>query len=253
MADSSNQHEELWREALTHGHKSRWSILPSNPRCSICGLPFGGFGGIATRAFGVKPSGMNPHICNSCEIAMPPGGAEIDVAILFADVRGSTALAEQLGASAFAKLLNRFYRTATDSILAYDGIVNKMIGDEVMALFLPLSSPDYRRAAILAAQHLIRSVRDEETREAWLPIGIGVHAGTAFVGKIGSEGVYDFTALGDTVNTASRLQSEAEAGKIILSEEIYQSASDVFPDLESRTVELRGKQESVSVRLLNTN
>ena len=182
---------------------------------------------------------------------MPPGGAEVDAAILFVDVRGSTALGERLGASAFAALLNRFYKAATDALLAHDAIIDKMIGDEVMALFIPASGSDYRGAAVHAAEDIIRGVREGTQRESWLPLGVGVHAGTTFVGKVGTTGINDFTAIGDTVNTTARLQAEATAGEIILSEAIYQSVADSYPNLEQRTLTLRGRQEPITVRILH--
>ena len=86
--------------------------------------------------------------------------------------------------------------------------------------------------------------------EPWLPVGIGLHAGPAFVGKVGTDGVTDFTALGDTVNTAARLQSEAGPGEIVLSETVYQGVADRYPDLEQKTVAAKGKDETVTVRVI---
>ena len=182
---------------------------------------------------------------------MPPGGAEIDIAVLFADVRGSTSLAERIGPTSFAKLLNRFYQAATDSLVAHNAIIDKMIGDEVMALFVPaISGKEYRRASVLAAKDLMRAVGFGGKGEAWLPLGIGLHAGLAYVGKVGTSTVNDFTALGDTVNSAARLQAEAAAGEIVLSETVYQEASDLYPGLEQRTVALRGKAEAITIRVI---
>ena len=182
---------------------------------------------------------------------MPRGGAEIDIAVLFADVRGSTALGESMGASAFASLLNRFYKAATTGLLAHEAMIDKIVGDEVMALFIPgFTGPGYRSAPILAAMDIMRAMGYGGEAEPWLPVGIGLHAGPAFVGKIGTEGVSDFTALGDTVNTAARLQSKAGPGEIVLSEAIYQGVSDRYPDLEQRTLTVKGKDETVTVRVI---
>ena len=182
---------------------------------------------------------------------MLPGGAEIDIAVLFADIRGSTALGERMGASAFAALLNRFYQAATDALLANNAVIDKMIGDEVMALFIPgVSGQGYRGVAIQAAKDMLSAVRENGTGEAWLPLGIGVHAGLAYMGKVGASGVNDFTALGDTVNIGARLQGEAVAGEVVLSETVYESVADAYPDLESRTITLRGREEPITVRVL---
>ena len=181
---------------------------------------------------------------------LPPGGAEIDVAILFADVRGSTGLGERMGPTAFAALLNRFYKVASRVLISHNVIIDKMIGDEVMAFFPPAVSSQYRLEAVQAAEELSRAVRDGGDGQGWLPLGIGVHAGVAFAGKVGSEGVYDFTVLGDTVNTAARLQGEAKAGEVLLSDAIYESVAYAYPGLEQKTLTLRGRDEPIAVRLL---
>ena len=98
--------------------------------------------------------------------------------------------------------------------------------------------------------HLLRGVGFGGPEEPWLPLGIGIHAGPAYVGKVGSDSINDFTALGDTVNTAARLQAEAGVGEIILSEEVYEGVADRYPDLEQRTLTLRNREEPVEVRIL---
>lgn len=249
--DSQTQVEAMWRMCLTQPHTSGLSRLPSNPRCTICGTPFGGIGGklsgLVTRR---RPSRKNPSFCNSCDELMPPGGAEVDIAVLFCDVRGSTALAERMGASAFAALMNRFYAVATRVLLRYDSVIDKLVGDEVMALFLPNTGPGYRGNAARAAEALVRAVGYGEAGEPWLPLAVGLHVGPAFVGKVGSSGVHDFTALGDTVNTAARLQAEAAAGEVVLSEAAYEPLADRYPGLPRRVVELRGREEPLAVRIL---
>src|SRR6202022_1501655 len=111
-ADLSSQQ---WRRLLTDGHaplvKARpvFRCLPSAPRCKVCNNPFGGLAGRILAAAGFTPSRKNPNLCSRCCDALPAGGAEVDVAVLFADVRGSTALAQRGVASDFAALLNKFY------------------------------------------------------------------------------------------------------------------------------------------------
>ena len=148
-------------------------------------------------------------------------------------------------------LLNRFYRAATDNLSANDAIIDKMIGDEVMALFIPgTAGQAYRGASVLAAEAVIRAVGYGTDGEPWLPVGIGIHAGLAYVGKVGSGTVNDFTALGDTINVAARLQSEAAAGEIVISEPVYQEVATRYPDLEQRAVTLRGKNEPLAIRTI---
>lgn len=250
--DSSQKVEDMWRGMLTNGHHTRMSMLPGGPRCVICRVPVGGLSGAVLKPFGYGPSRKNPNLCNVCEIHLPPGGAEIDIAVLFADIRGSTNLAERLGPSEFARLLNRFYRTATENIIAHNGIIDKMIGDEVMALFIPFSGPDYRSAPVRVAEGIMRDIGYGSGGDPWLPLGIGIHAGTAYVGKVGTLDVNDFTAIGDTVNVAARLQAEAKAGDIVLSETVYGEVSDRYPDLEQVSISVRGKDDTVSVRTISS-
>ncbi len=156
-----------------------------------------------------------------------------------------------MGASAFATLLNRFYGAATKGLLAHDAMIDKMIGDEVMALFIPgFSGSEYRRAPVRAAEDIMRAVGYGRNEKPWLPLGIGIHAGPAFVGRVGTEEISDFTALGDTVNTAARLQAEAKPGEIVLSEAAYQEIADRHPDLEQKTIKLRGKQGTIAIRVI---
>lgn len=171
--------------------------------------------------------------------------------MLFADVRGSTALGERLDPVAFAHLLNRFYAAATDVLVAHYAIIDKLVGDEVMALFIPgVCGPDYRRTAVHAAEALLRAVGYGSESGPWLTVGVGVHAGPAYVGNVGSSGITDFTALGDTVNTAARLQSQAAPGEVVLSETVYQAVAARYADLTPHELRLRGKDEPLMVRTL---
>jgi adenylate cyclase len=178
----------------------------------------------------------------------------VDIAVMFADVRGSTSLAESMDATAYAALLNRFYKAARDVLVGHHAIIDKMIGDEVMAFFIPAASgAEYHRVAVQAANELSRAMGSGSAEGAWIPVGIGIQAGSAYVGKIGGDGVHDFTALGDTVNTAARFQAQAAAGEIVISEALYQEVATEYPSAEQRTVELAGKQEPVAIRVVQVN
>ena len=159
-------------------------------------------------------------------------------------------MAEGLGAGEYAALLNRFYKAATDVLVPLNAMIDKMIGDEVMALFIPATGPEYRSNAVLAAVRLLEAVGYGSKDGPWLPVGIGLHAGTAYVGKVGGTGINDVTAIGDTVNSAARIQSEAKAGEVVLSDDLYASVSERYPDLEQRTVDLRGREQQMQVRVL---
>jgi len=218
--------------------------LPHDPRCKLCQNPFGGVGGRVAGWMGRKPSRKNPNLCQSCFDHLPSGGIEIDVGVVFADVRGSTAMGEQTSATEFAGRLNKFYETATDVLIHHDGLVDKLIGDEVMALFIKgLAGDDYRRKAALAALDLAGAVSD-------LPLGVAANAGIAFVGNVGSGTVVDFTALGDAVNVGARLQAHAQPGEVVLASELYELIAAEHPGARSERVDVRGRDEPVDVCVL---
>lgn len=249
-ADKANA---AWKRVLVDGSESLklaqrfFRHLPSAPRCKMCHNPFGGVGGTLVGMAGFKPSRKNPNLCARCCDRLPPGGLELDIAVLFADVRGSTSLCERVGAMVFADLLNDFYRTATDVLIHHDAIIDKLVGDEVMALFIPgIAGKNYRERAAVAAVDLLRALSEETT----LPVGAAVDAGVAFVGNVGADHVVDFTALGDPVNTAARLQATAEAGEVVLVDDVFAEISDQYPDAEGRLLIVRGRGSPVAVRVL---
>src|SRR5947209_16877481 len=223
MGVSSPTDEERWLKILTEGHKPltiarhAFRHVPSAPRCKVCGNPFAGVGGRLFRLAGYSRSRKNPQLCGRCCDTLPAGGAEVDIAVVFADVRGSMTIGEGVDPGAFADLLKRFYRVVTAVLLRHDAVIDKLIGDEVMALFIPgISGPEYRRRAVDAALDVMRAVGYGSAKGPWLRLGAGVNAGPAFVGNVGASGVVDFTALGDTVNVAARLQGTAAAGEVVV-------------------------------------
>jgi adenylate cyclase len=239
-----------WQALLVDGYEPLkkaqrvFRRLPRDPRCKLCQNPFAGIGGKLVGLLGRKPSRKNPNICQYCFDHLPSGGIEIDVGVLFADVRGSTPMGEQSTATEFADRLNRFYKTATHVLIHHDGLVDKLIGDEVMALFLPgLAGPDYRRQTALAALELATAVDD-------VPIGVAANAGIAYVGNVGSGTVLDFTALGDAVNVGARLQSHASAGEVVLASDLYGLVAADHPGARSERVEVRGRDEPVDVHVV---
>ena len=149
----------------------------------------------------------------------------MEIGVLFADVRGFTSLAEQIAPKDVAQLLNRFYGSAT-AILSRSAIIDKLVGDEVMALYLPpLLVEGWEEDMLRDASDLLAAVGFASSTEPWLQLGIGLDVGRAFVGNVGAGDVKDFTALGDVVNTAARLQSSAEAGQIRVVRKAVQPSS----------------------------
>jgi adenylate cyclase len=248
----------LWRELLT-GEDPRLRrgrqmfkllSLTARERCRLCNAGFDGFSAPLMRAMGRGPWLRNPHFCVKCEVVLAeePGGAEIDIAMLYADVRGSTEMAARIGPTAFAAMMQRFFRAATKVFIASDAIVDKMVGDEMIALFVPgLTGNDFRERAALAGLELLRATGHGDAAGPWLSIGVGVHSGQTFMGSIGVVGGnYQFAALGDPMNYAARLVGAAKAGEMLMSESIRNAVSkDVAA--EPRTLELKGYAEPQQV------
>jgi adenylate cyclase len=189
-------------------------------------------------------------LCSRCCDALPAGGAEVDVAVLFADVRGSTALAQRgsgLSASDFAALLNKFYVAATRTLLRHDAVIDKLIGDEVMAFFVRgISGPHYRRRAVQAGMELLEAVGYGSDEGPWLELGLAVNAGVAYVGNVGGA-VVDFTALGDPVNVSARMQQHAASGELLVASGV---ADELTAQRPRRSLDLRGYQRPIDAHVL---
>ena len=253
--------EAFWREFLEQGGDSLKGIgrrvlkhIPTDPRCRMCAAPFSGPGAPVMRLIGKRPSDANPNWCTSCTAFMTKhhGGAEVDGAMLFADIRGSTALAERMSSGEYHALLNRYFAVATATVFKHDGFVDKFVGDELVALFFPLLSGErFVARAVATAQDLLRATGHADPDGPWVPVGVGVHTGRAWFGVVGEASHMELTAVGDTVNIAARLASLAEAGEVLVSTDAA-AASDLDPALPTRTLELKGKElqtEVVSVRI----
>jgi adenylate cyclase len=223
------------------------SGLPSAPRCEACGNPFAGFGGWLMRRVGKSPSRKNPRWCQACFEKAPTGGVTLPIGVLFADVRDSTALAETLPPEEMVAALNRFYSKLTQVIVQH-GIVDKLIGDAVMGLYFAPLTPDGRYVdSMVSDAHAILRAQGYGTPEGpQLQVGIGLDVGPAYVGIVGEGEVRDFTAIGDVVNTASRLQSVAAGGEVVMSEAVASIAG--VDEGEVVTLDLRGKAQPVLAR-----
>lgn len=252
---------EEWRMFLTgyapshHRKRIMFSLFPSETRCRFCKVPFSGVSGIiARKVFRKTPSKINNKFCNACDdfISSSVGGAEVQATLLFVDVRGSTEMAERIGPTEFTQLMNRFYEVAIQALVHTDGWLDKLVGDEVIGIYLPgFAGPRYTRQAIEAAKNLLRATGHGDGKEPWLDVGAGVHSGIPFIGSVGTkDGYKTMTALGDDVNIAARLCSLAQPGEILMSESAYRSAQLQGEDLEKRVVELKGREEPVTVRSL---
>src|SRR5436305_7971589 len=224
--------------------------LPSEPRCRLCRAPYGGMGGRIMRRVGFGPSRKNPSLCNTCFEKAPLGGVEMEIGVLFAEVRGFTSLAETMSPNDVAALLNRFYASATE-VLSRSAVIDKLVGDEVMALYIPqLLADDWEDAMLRDAADLLGAVGFGGAGDPWLQLGVALDLGRAFVGNVGSGEVKDFTAVGEVVNTAARLQSTALAGQVVLSERLFGRLSPQAAAGTAGNVPLKGKQQAEPVRVI---
>lgn len=228
-----------------------FNILPHDPRCKLCHAPFQGIGGMTVGVlYNRKQSSLNPNFCNICEDFAKkfPGGAEVEMSMLFVDVRGSTSLSEQMTPMEFQKLINRFFVGATKAIGEEDGLVEKLAGDAVAAFWgAGFAGKNYVTKTIRAAQKIRKAMAEQK-----IPVGIGVHTGTAYFGAMGSaEGLVNISAIGDEVNTAARIASKAAAGEILVSEMALKAAGIESSQLELRSLELKGISAPVIVRVMH--
>jgi adenylate cyclase len=181
------------------------------------------------------------------------GGVRQMVTALFADVRSFTTLSETSQPELIVNLLNRYFTLASEIIFRHGGTLDKYIGDGLLALFgAPLVGERDAIKAVRAAVDLQRSLIDfnRELAAAQLPpisVGIGINTGLAIVGYIGSETRLDYTAIGDAINTAARLESNAQPGQIIISESTWQALDDGFTLKPLDNIKLKGKSENLRI------
>ncbi|MBI2320540.1 MAG: adenylate/guanylate cyclase domain-containing protein [Chloroflexi bacterium] len=211
---------------------------------------------IPFRALGLGISRMHPNLCTLCETqfakAKKAKQITVRVSVLFADVRGYTTLSEVLENPAIARLLSSFYERCASVIWERDGLINKLIGDAMLALFnFPLVREDHVRQAVQSGVELQRACAGIKAslglsgQELAIGVGVGIHTGDVLLGEVG-EFCRDFTAVGSVVNLASRLQGAAEAGEVLVTEEVYREVADLFPAAEARSYHLKGVEHPVS-------
>jgi adenylate cyclase len=251
-----------WRAILEgsdmryHRFRSILRRIPSEPRCKVCAAPFAGPGAPLMRVMGRTRWEKNPNYCRACEALLDKhhGGAEVELSMLFADIRGSTTMAEGMAPAEFSALLNDFYDLAARVIVAHDGVVHKFVGDEVVAWFvIPFAGFEHAKAAIDAATTLVTEAGRATSGKPGIPVGAAVHTGIAYVGSLGEGDVTEFTALGDNVNVTARLASAAAAGEVLVSRAAANAAQLDTTSLASRRLDLRGRSEPMDVVVIRAD
>jgi adenylate cyclase len=229
-----------------------WRSIPSSPRCKTCHRPFAGIGGPIMRLVGLGRWPGNPKYCRGCfrDLYRRRSGAEIECSLLFADVRDSTRLAETMRPAEYRRLMDRFYETAFEVLVKHDAFVDKFVGDEVIGIFVPVMTEGHHaRAAITAGMELLRATGHADG-EPWVPVGIGVGFGIAYVGAVGTAEHVEFTALGDVVNVTARLSAAAGAGELLATDAAIAAAGLAVGGRERRLLDLKGKSEATEVVVL---
>jgi adenylate cyclase len=231
-----------------------YSVFPSDLHCHECGIPINGFWGNIWRFMGSAPSSFSPRLCSACEKSARQYevGAEVELSMIFADVRGSTPLAESKDPSGFKEIINRFFKETSKVLIEHNAMVNRLIGDQVIGLFVPrFVGKNHAGIALEAAIDLLQVTGHGEGNEPWISVGAGVHTGTAYVGAVGAaEGVTEIAVLGIAPTLCARLSSKAAAGEILISEDSVKSGNLDVTDLESRSLELKGVSQPVLVRVM---
>lgn len=246
--------EQWWRDFLNnpdpaHGFVRRvFATIPTDPRCVLCAAPFAGAGRPVMRLFGKTRSSQNPNMCNACEriLLKHHGGAEVEGSALFADIRGSTAMAERLSPTEFRTTLDRFYTAASKSVFDHGGMVDKFVGDELVAMFPPFLGANHAERAVDAACDILRATGHGTPEGPWVPVGAGVNSGKVWFGTIGEGSHVEITAVGDPINTTARLAAAAGPGEILVTADAA-AVAGLEPTLEHRSLELKGKELSTEV------
>ena len=185
------------------------------------------------------------------------GGVNQTITVLFADIRGFTSLSERESPDRVVRLLNRYFTAMTEIIFEHGGTLDKYIGDGLMALFgAPTATPNdaiNAAKAAVAMQRKINSLNGELVAEGLTPVtvGIGLHTGEALIGYIGSERRSEYTAIGDTVNLAARLESNARGGQILVSEAAARAIGSAFPMVAREPLTVKNRVQPVSLFELN--
>ena len=222
-------------------------------------VPLHGMLSVPFRAFGIRPSKMNPNTCTICELmfttVMKARKVTIDATVLFADLRGYTGLSQSLPPDAISGLLDTFYDECANAIWEHDGLLNKTIGDAVMAIFnFPIRCEDHASRAVRTAREIQRRWGTEREKLARtfgvngseLGVGIGIHSGELSFGEFGRSH-RDLTAIGTVVNTAARAQSAANADQILITEEVYQRARSELSGSQAKPYRLKGFEAPIEL------
>jgi len=224
---------------------------PLAVNCLVCGIPFVGLAAAFLRWRGIRRSSRNPNCCTQCGAHLEEGRL-VEMTVVFADLSSFTEMTGSLGATTTYSVVDEFLRLASTTLVSHGAFIDKYIGDAVMALFnVPIKRNDHAAAAVAASAKL-QALLPEVSGRLGVPLraSIGIASGFARVGRLGSDDIKDYTAIGDVVNQAARLQAQADPTEILVSQDVYQRVASAYPDVPAETLVLKGfPQRTVAYRL----
>ncbi len=216
-------------------------------QCLVCGTTLDGPLGGLFHLFGITRSTRNPNICNRCDAHMQEGRV-IELSVIFADLTGFTEMTNRLGPERSYEVVEAFFKMTNEVLTRNDAFIDKYIGDAVMAIFnAPIPNAEHARGATTAALGIQEGLKSVSQALGFdLQARAGVASGYARVGRLGSTDRKDYTAIGDVVNLASRLEAFAKPGEVIVEERAFRQVAGDYPDLAPETLAVRGFAEPVT-------
>ena len=224
---------------------------PLAANCLVCGIPLVGLAAVFLRWRGIRRSPRNPNCCTQCGAHLEEGRL-VEMTVVFADLSSFTEMTGRLGATTTYSVVDEFLRLASTTLTSHGAFIDKYIGDAVMALFnVPIKRADHAAAAVAAAANLQELLPGlSERLGVSLQASIGIASGFARVGRLGSDDIKDYTAIGDAVNQAARLQAQAGASEIVVSQDVYREVASAYPGVPAESFTLKGfPQRTVAYRL----
>jgi adenylate cyclase len=217
------------------------------PQCVICGTALGGPLSYLFRLVGVGRSSRNPNLCSRCNTHTEEGRL-VELTVLFADLTSFTELTQELGPDRTHEVVDAFLRTASSVLVKHGGFIDKYVGDAVMAFFnAPIRYDDHAARAVAAGLEIQAELPALRQRfDLDLQASIGIARGWARVGRLGSADGRDYTAIGDVVNLAARLEGHARPGELVVDGAVYQQIADAMPDAAPESLSLKGFKEPIT-------
>ncbi len=254
----SSGNEALWQQVFGDGHPdlnkqhSFHAKLPRDPRCKLCFAPFAGLGGMYLRFRGKGRSSRNPNFCNACDgfLEAFPGGAEVEMSIIFVDIRNSTAYAQQSSAANVSGRINTFLDAVTNTITQADGFILAFYGDCVVGVWPPgFSGADHATKALGAARALVKNHKLKDASGDEIPFGVGLNSGPVFIGTVqAAKGMFrDVSIFGHNVNLTARLAAAAKPSEALVSTSLMDAVGAIIDENAIQQIELKGIEGKTSV------